>query len=1199
MNEYRKSNSAYATLGRLRSCAWAIGLHAVIAVGLGDTALAGSQVVLTPSKDNTLYETDMGQFSNGSGSHFFSGKNLANESRRGLLAFDLSVIPSGSIITDVELELFMSRTNSGTQSLSLYPVLADWGEAGSDADGNEGVGATPFPGDATWLHTFFDTMFWSQLGGDYDPAASDTTNVGGIGFYTWTSAAMESDVQAWVNAPSTNFGWILIGNESTPGTAKRFDSRTYPDSSRRPQLTVSFTIQVDIGACCFDDGTCDVLMDTECAMQGGAYQGDGELCSPNPCPQPTGACCLPDLTCAVVTEPACMQADGIYNGDDTDCQSGLCEAIVGACCLNNALCMSLSLGACNGQGGSYQGYGSTCSIGLCPLVLTPYADALPIPGIATPVSGTVGGAATYDISMRQFTQQLHSELPPTTLWGYGEGPSGGTYPGPTIEASADEHVTVIWRNDLRDEMGLLRADHYLDVDPCPHGAEDSAKSVVHLHGGHTDEASDGYPEFTYLPGFSDTYEYPNHQLPATLWYHDHALGQTRLNVYMGMAGFYIIRDAFEDALNLPSGEFEIPLLIQDRSFNSDGTLQYPSAWQDHFFGDFNLVNGMVWPYLEVKQGKYRFRILNGANSRTYTLSLSNGGSFTLIGTDGGLLPEPVTMSEITLMSAERADVIIDFAGESSGAEVLLTNSAPAPYPGAPGVGVVPEVMKFVVVGEGGDTDPVPSSLRAIEVLDEADSVVTRDFLLAAASDPCTGNRWLINNLHWSAITEYPVLGTTEIWRFINPSGISHPMHLHLVSFQVLDIQDFELVDDEVVPIGIPQPPPAHLAGWKDTVEVAPDKIVRVIARFEDYTGLFAYHCHVLEHEDHEMMRQFRTVECFTNADCSDGQFCNGNEICNPETFTCEPGAPIDCGDLFPCTVDFCDPLASNGAGACVNQPDDAVCDNGLYCDGQEFCSFQSGCINGPAPCMEPLTCDEVNDQCNGCADAGDCDDSNACTDDSCGAGTCSFDENYDTLTECCAPETGNIVVIDDGDPCTTDTCNPNTGSVTHTALDDLCVVPLGCRYLGVVPSGATSNPVSIVVSDASQACFELYVQENGMLGASPVIRTPAEWGFVEVRSESIVPESSYLVWLDDGNETTMPVEVTTEKLGDVDGNGTANFGDVQQIVLMFQVAVPPAPAGDIKPCLPNRITNFEDMLAAVQGFQGLSYGQTACVDPCE
>ncbi|MBT8484323.1 MAG: multicopper oxidase family protein [Phycisphaerae bacterium] len=492
-----------------------------------------------------------------------------------------------------------------------------------------------------------------------------------------------------------------------------------------------------------------------------------------------------------------------------------------------------------------------------PCRLEAFVDLLPIPPVAKPIDGVPGGEATYEIAVREFTQTVHRDLPPTRLWGY-----DGTYPGPTIEARTGQPVTVRWMNDLRDDSGTLRVEHLLPVDLCPHGPDhegNNPRTVVHLHGGHVPADSDGYPEDTILPGEEQVFVYPNEQDAATLWYHDHALGITRLNVYLGLAGFYLVRDDAEDALGLPAAEFEVPLVIQDRTFTPDGALVYPAAWQEHFFGNTVLVNGVVWPRMEVKRGKYRFRIVNGSNARTYTLALSTGGIMRQLGSDGGLLEFPLPVGEVTLAPAERADLVIDFANASPGDEIRLVNSAPAPFPGEPGVGVVPDVMKFVVTAETGFTGSLPTDLREIVPLDEADAAVTRQFVMTKEPEPCAGSWWLINGLVWDDITEFPELGTSEVWSFVNRSQAMHPMHMHLVFFQVLDRQPFEFVDGKIVPTGTPVPPPLSEAGWKDTVRTNPGEITRVIARFEDYLGKFAYHCHVLEHEDHEMMRQFQTV----------------------------------------------------------------------------------------------------------------------------------------------------------------------------------------------------------------------------------------------------------------------------------------------------------------------------------------------------
>ncbi len=825
---------------------------------LGVQAVSAETVSIEPCKDTTLYSEASSQ-SNGSGQHVFSGRtNFAGGKRRALLAFDIAGhLPAGAIIDDVVLTLHVSRTGVGPMPVALHRLLLDWGEAGSDAEGGEGAGTTAEPGDATWSHAVYQTIPWGNPGGDYQLVSSASTFVGGQGYYTWQSSGLVADAQFMLDNPPRDFGWVVVGNEATTHTTKRFDARENFSPSVRPRLDVTYTPLTGVGACCLADLSCVQLTSVDCVLQGGAHEGADVACTPLLCDGAVGACCFGDGSCAESTSGSCTAQAGIYLGDGTDCVPNKCAQPTGGCCFANGSCQLLTSDGCVGAGGVYQGDAADCAPTLCSVVLTPYVDALPIPPVMPPETGTAGGVAHYEIAMTQFEQQLHRDLPPTTVWGY-----NGSYPARTIEAGMDHPITVTWVNDLRDEQGQLRTDHYLPVDLCPHGPDHlgpTARAIVHLHGGHVPAEFDGYPEHTILPGESVTYEYANNQLPATLWYHDHALGITRLNVIMGMAGFYLIRDPFEQSLGLPSGEFEIPIVIQDRSFNADGTWQYPADWQDHFFGNTILVNGKAWPFLEVKRGHYRFRLLNGSNSRTYHLSFSNGMSVQQIGTDGGLLPSPVGLFDLTLGPAERADVIVDFSSFAPGTEIVLQNDAPAPFPGIPGVGVIPNIMKFIVTDQLGVVAPAPGLLRPMETLDEADSIKTRDFLLRQASDPCSGNVWLINDLVWDDITEFPELGTTEIWRFANASGMMHPMHMHLVMFQVLDRQGFQLVDGEIVPTGNPIQPNASERGWKDTVKVDPLEITRVIARFEDYTGKFAYHCHIIEHEDHEMMRQFQVV----------------------------------------------------------------------------------------------------------------------------------------------------------------------------------------------------------------------------------------------------------------------------------------------------------------------------------------------------
>jgi hypothetical protein len=475
-------------------------------------------VTLDAVRDNTLYEDESGDKSNGAGDYFFAGRTdqgSDEDQRRGVIAFDIAgTIPSGSTINDVTLTLYMSRTRGPSTAVRLHRLLADWGEGDSHAGGEEGGGDSARPGDATWIHTFWENQFWSSAGGDFVSTSSASTTVGGNGSYNWSSGTMEADVQMWLDDPATDFGWIVIGNESQNKTAKRFNTRTNNNTGRRPVLTIDFTPPAQTGACCFADGSCLILTQSECTNQGGTYQGNGTGCSPNLCPQPPGACCFNDGSCALLLE------------DD-----------------------------CAFQGGSFQGANTTCIPNPCEVVLEPFVDPLPIPSPMQPTIGEPGGEATYEFSIVEFDQQLHRDLPPTRCWGY-----GGTYPAATIEAGRDLPVTLHVLNDLRDELGNLRTEHYLPVDPCPHGAEtNDPRTVIHLHGGYVSPENDGYPENTFLPGESQTYFYPNTQLPGTIWFHDHALGITRLNVMMGLAGFYLIRDAFEESLGLPADAYEIEI----------------------------------------------------------------------------------------------------------------------------------------------------------------------------------------------------------------------------------------------------------------------------------------------------------------------------------------------------------------------------------------------------------------------------------------------------------------------------------------------------------------------------------------------------------------------------------------------------------------------------------------------------------------
>jgi spore coat protein A len=526
----------------------------------------------------------------------------------------------------------------------------------------------------------------------------------------------------------------------------------------------------------------------------------------------------------------------------------------GACCVPDGTCALLTHDECDAQAGTYGGDNSTCAELVC---LEPYVDDLPIPPVAVPVRGKAGGAAFYDIAMREFRQKLHHDLPPTTLWGY-----DGRYPGPTIESQRNQPVQVRWINDLRDfETGLPRTTHYFEVDTrmCGPDAEGNApRTVVHLHGAHVPSDSDGFPESTFVSGSSRLYRYPNTQLPTTLWYHDHALGITRYNVMMGLAGLYIIRGREEEALQLPPGPYDIPLLIQDRSFHPDGSLRYPALWEAKpFLGDKVLVNGMVWPKLSVDRGTYRFRVVNGSNHRIFTLALSDHRTFHVIGSDGGLLSSPVEVHEIALGPAERADLVIDFGDDAPGSEVLLTDTLGAGQmdPTDPAAS---RIMKFVVSGTTGWTAPLPLSLDRVERMPESQATRTRTFEIRFDQSL---QKFRFGDLGWGEATEFPALGTTEIWQFANETTEEHPIHMHLTEFQILDRSSFQIVDGQVVPGSDRRPPDPEEAGWKDTARVKPHELLRIIMRFgpDGFLGDYVLHCHMLEHEDNDMMRQFTVV----------------------------------------------------------------------------------------------------------------------------------------------------------------------------------------------------------------------------------------------------------------------------------------------------------------------------------------------------
>jgi FtsP/CotA-like multicopper oxidase with cupredoxin domain len=564
------------------------------------------------------------------------------------------------------------------------------------------------------------------------------------------------------------------------------------------------------------------------------------------------------------------------------------------------------------------------------------------------------------------TNRFAPRLPPTPTFGYVPSgttpPAEATYLGPTIEVQRGQPVSLTVTNKLHAHPLAAYVDQHLEgvslLDTT------APRTATHLHGGHVPSSSDGGPTQTFRRAGVDsddlahgsgsvTYTYPNDQEATQLWYHDHALGITRLNVVAGLAGVYLVRDAFDtgladNPLGLPSGDYEIPLVLQDRSFHADGTFAYPTGpfagstapdypdqWAPEFFGDVATVNGRAWPTLDVDRAIYRFRLLNGSNSRFYRLSWRgpSGAPAAVrvrqIGAEGGLLDAPVAADDLLVAPGERADLLVDFRALPRGAKVTLTNDAAAPYPdgaAAPGLGGIPlrSVMQFTATGRAPDPaqpTTVPTTLRGgtgqPPALPTLTPTRTRTVLLNEILDPAPGapTEVLINNLgfheHVDGSTVIPRqtdietvhLNTVEEWDIVNTTADTHPIHLHLTQFRVVGRQAVDAAaylasynpdlpapsasdegpwpipsaDDFLVP-GTQTAPAANESGWKDTVQAPPGQVTRIVVPFgglaagvpapfdgdapgatQRFIGDYVFHCHILEHEDNDMMQPYRVV----------------------------------------------------------------------------------------------------------------------------------------------------------------------------------------------------------------------------------------------------------------------------------------------------------------------------------------------------
>ncbi len=575
---------------------------------------------------------------------------------------------------------------------------------------------------------------------------------------------------------------------------------------------------------------------------------------------------------------------------------------------------------------------------LDPRLIQKYSSPLPI----LPAMPMAASAAFdyYEIAIRQFRQQiLPTGWPGTSVWGYGSihAPSTFSYPSFTLEARWEKPLRVKWINQLMNAAGNFLP-HLLPVDQTLHWANPPGGAtmrdmetqntdpylgpvpmVTHLHGGHSKDYSDGYPEAWYLPaaanipmGYARTgtwydtfkaeaeadlgqtwtpgsavFEYLNDQRATTLWFHDHSLGITRSNVYAGTAGFYLIRggpDDLAEALPGPAPRtddlpgtnyFEIPVLVQDRSFRVDGSLFYPDSRE--FFANAIVVNGRTWPFQLVEPRRYRFRWLNCCNSRFLFLKIVAGdptarpASATLpfwqIGADGGFLPEPLPRESFRIGPGERVDTIVDFTDAAPGTAFYVINEGPdEPFGGGePGTdfavadpGTTGQIMKFIVTPLSSvDTSVPPDQLTLPSRPALGTANVTRDLtvnevdsdVLAGVGPRASFLGTVADGSHrWKdAVTENPKLGDVEVWNIHNTTEDAHPIHIHQVQFEVLGRTGANGEN--------PTPPEAGEDGLKDTLAVYPDGVTTVKAVF-DLPGRYVWHCHILEHEDNEMMRPF-------------------------------------------------------------------------------------------------------------------------------------------------------------------------------------------------------------------------------------------------------------------------------------------------------------------------------------------------------
>jgi FtsP/CotA-like multicopper oxidase with cupredoxin domain len=436
----------------------------------------------------------------------------------------------------------------------------------------------------------------------------------------------------------------------------------------------------------------------------------------------------------------------------------------------------------------------------------PFQRDVPIPPVAKPVRAAKK-LEEYVLTMKPANAEILPGLQ-TPILGY-----DGRFPGPTIRARRGRAVNVTQRNESGRELN------------------------VHLHGGVTEPQFDGHPHDAIPAGAERLYKYPNIARSATLWYHDHAHGETAKTLFAGLAAFYLLDDPDDKHLDLPQGDYDVPLMITDRSFNKDGSFRYKVDLDRGFRGDTILVNGAVAPRMKVERRLYRLRFLNASNARAYKLVLGNERDMVQIGSDGGLLPAPVKRTVIPIEPAERVDVIVDFRQFGVGSKVILHNTAGEPSTSA--------VMRFDVVRGGVEEARIPKALADDDELPEVNA--ERAWPLTFQGLAGGGSMWQIGGGGFSEmrIDCRPRQGSTELWTWQNLSERTHPMHLHGYHFRVVSIDG-----------AAPHPGDR---GWKDTVAVLPHQTVVVRPYFDYFSGVYVFHCHAAEHGDMSMMGQMEVV----------------------------------------------------------------------------------------------------------------------------------------------------------------------------------------------------------------------------------------------------------------------------------------------------------------------------------------------------